>query len=187
MLRLTRETLNPLHKKNEQVFNTVALLAAFCFFLSLIEYVIPKPLPFIRLGISNLPILLAIEILPFGSFMLLVCAKVIGMGLVSGSLLSYTMVFSFFGSLVSAFCMYALKKIFKNSISFIGVSVFGSLASNLVQIIIAKYVIFGESAILIGPAFLALGIVSGFVMGVFAERFTLSSVWYKNHKEKRFV
>ena len=174
-------------KISQDTFNTIALLAAFCFFLSLIEYIIPKPLPFIRLGISNLPILLAIDILPFGPFLLLVCAKVIGMGLVSGSLLSYPMIFSFSGSLVSALCMFGLRKLCKSSVSFIGLSIVGSLTSNFIQIIMAKYIIFGESAILIGPAFLTLGLVSGFVMGVFAERFTMTSIWYKNHVEKNKI
>ncbi|MDR1230490.1 MAG: heptaprenyl diphosphate synthase, partial [Spirochaetaceae bacterium] len=32
---------------------TAALLGAFCLFLSSIEYMIPKPLPFMRLGIAN--------------------------------------------------------------------------------------------------------------------------------------
>jgi len=36
--------------------DVTALLAAFCFFLSTIEYMLPKPMPFMRLGIANLPI-----------------------------------------------------------------------------------------------------------------------------------
>ena len=59
-----------------------AWFAALCFFLSTIEYMIPKPLPFLRLGLANLPIMLAIGVLPPRQFLALVLAKIIGQGLV---------------------------------------------------------------------------------------------------------
>ena len=68
--------------------DVTALLAAFCFFLSAIEYMLPKPMPFMRLGIANLPILLAVDLLPFKWFRVLAAAKVVGMRIVSGSLFS---------------------------------------------------------------------------------------------------
>ena len=55
-----------------------ALLGAFCLFLSAVEYMLPKPLPFMRLGIANLPILLAVDILPFPWFLALAAVKCAG-------------------------------------------------------------------------------------------------------------
>ena len=43
--------------------NVTAFFAALCLFLSAIEYVIPKPLPFMRLGLANMPIVLALYVL----------------------------------------------------------------------------------------------------------------------------
>ncbi|MCK5201492.1 MAG: Gx transporter family protein, partial [Spirochaetales bacterium] len=37
--------------------DTIALFAAFCIFLSTVEYLIPKPFPFFRLGLANFPII----------------------------------------------------------------------------------------------------------------------------------
>lgn len=160
-----------------------ALLGAFCFFLSAIEYMIPKPLPFMRLGIANLPILLAVDILPLPWFLVLALVKVVGMSVISGSLFSYIALFSLAGTLVAALVMWLAKKAGGRHITAVGVSVLGAVASNAVQVLIAKVVVFGEAAWLIAPVFLAMGLVTGSILGVFAERFAATSVWYARAQE----
>ncbi|HEY9054228.1 MAG TPA: Gx transporter family protein, partial [Rectinemataceae bacterium] len=155
-----------------------ALLGAFCFFLSAVEYMLPKPMPFMRLGIANLPILLAIDILPFGWFLTLALVKVIGMSLISGSLFSYVALFSLAGTLVAALAMWGSRKAGGRLISRIGVSTLGAVVSNAVQILIATVLVFGKAAWLISPLFLATGLVTGTALGVFAERFAALSSWY---------
>lgn len=39
----------------------VAFFAALCLFLVAVEYAIPKPLPFLRLGLTNLPVILSLQ------------------------------------------------------------------------------------------------------------------------------
>ena len=155
-----------------------ALLGAFCFFLSAIEYMLPKPLPFMRLGIANLPILIAVDILPLPWFLVLALVKVVGMSVISGSLFSYIALFSLAGTLVAALTMWLARKAGGRHISFLGVSVLGATASNAVQILLANLVVFGEAAWLIAPVFLAMGLVTGAVLGIFAERFVARSAWY---------
>jgi uncharacterized membrane protein len=158
--------------------DVTALLGAFCFFLSAIEYMIPKPLPFMRLGIANLPILLAAELLPLPWFLVLALVKVAGMSLISGSLFSYTALFSLAGTLVAALVMWGARRIGGRQISAVGVSVLGAVASNAVQVLIARVVVFGEAARLIAPPFLAMGLVTGALLGLFAEAFARKSAWY---------
>jgi len=158
--------------------DVTALLAAFCFFLSAIEYMLPKPMPFMRLGIANLPILLAVDLLPFKWFLVLAAAKVVGMSIVSGTLFSYVALFSLAGTMVAALVMRGIRRLGKNRISLIGVSIAGAVTSNAVQMFIARYVIFGEAAWLIAPLFLATGLVTGTLMGLFAEYFIEHSNWY---------
>jgi heptaprenyl diphosphate synthase len=154
-------------------------LGGLCFFLSLLEYMVPKPLPFIRLGLANVPLLLALDILPFSSFLLLLGLKVIGQGLVSGTLFSYVFVFSLGGTGVSALLMYALRRfIGKEKISLIGISAAGALASNGVQLVLARLFIFGESVRYAAAPILALGIVTGTALGVCCELFIRRSRWY---------
>jgi heptaprenyl diphosphate synthase len=156
-----------------------ALLGAFCFFLSAVEYMIPKPLPFMRLGIANLPILLAVDLLPLPWYLVLALVKVVGMSVISGSLFSYVALFSLAGTLVAAAVMWTAKKAGGKLISSVGVSILGAVASNAVQIVIARFVIFGEAARLIAPVFLVMGLVTGAILGLFTERFAATSKWYR--------
>ena len=41
----------------------VALLAALALFLATVEHVIPKPVPFLKLGLANLPLLVGLTVL----------------------------------------------------------------------------------------------------------------------------
>ncbi len=158
--------------------DVTALLGAFCFFLSSIEYMLPKPLPFMRLGIANLPILLAVDILPFPWYILLAIVKVIGMSLISGTLFSFVALFSLMGTLTAALVMWGARTLGGRYISQIGVSVLGAISSNLVQMVIARYVAFGEAAWLVAPVFVAMGLVTGLALGLFAEHFAKVSRWY---------
>jgi uncharacterized membrane protein len=155
-----------------------ALLGAFCFFLSAVEYMIPKPLPFMRLGIANLPILLAADLLPLPWYLTLALVKVFGMCLISGSLFSYVALFSLAGTLTAALVMWATRKALGGRVSAVGVSIAGAVSSNAVQIAIASAVVFGEAARLVAPPFLAVGLVTGALLGAFAGAFAAKSRWY---------
>lgn len=157
---------------------TIAWFGALCFFLSTIEYMIPKPMPFLRLGIANLPLMLAIDILPVPAYFALALIKIAGQGLIGGTVFSYIFLFSIAGSLASAITMLALRKAFRERVSWIGISVAGAFASNAAQLTLARYWIFGESAWLIMPPFLAVGAVTGAILGVFANSFAAKSEWY---------
>jgi len=157
----------------------VAFLGALCLFFSTIEYLIPKPFPFFRLGLANLPVLLALDLFAPGYVLLLVLLKVVGQGLVSGTLASYVFLFSVAGSFSSALVMLAAHRAGRRWITLIGVSLFGSLASNVVQVTLSVTFIFGQSAWVIAPPFLGLGVASGLVVGLFAERFRARSIWFR--------
>jgi len=131
-----------------------------------------------RLGIANLPILLAVDILPFPWYILLAIVKVIGMSLISGTLFSFVALFSLMGTLTAALVMWGAHKLGGKYISQIGVSVLGAISSNLVQMVIARYVAFGEAAWLIAPVFVAMGLITGLALGLFAEHFAKVSRWY---------
>lgn len=163
--------------------DTVALLGAFCLFLSTVEYMIPKPLPFMRVGIANLPIMLALDILSPAAFFLLVAIKVIGQSLVSGSLFSYIFLFSLLGSFSSAALMFGLRRLLgERRIGFVGIGSVGALVSNLAQILLARVFVFGESAKYVAPPFLAAGVVTGIALGLFCEAFAAKSAWYADRR-----
>jgi len=176
-------TLRP-DRTNGDERDVVALLGAFCLFLSTIEYLIPKPLPFMRIGIANLPIMLALDLLTVRSFFLLVAIKVIGQSLVSGSLFSYIFVFSLLGSFSSAAVMFLLRRLIgARRIGFVGIGSLGALMSNLTQILLARIFVFGASAKYVAPPFLAVGVATGIALGLFCEAFAAKSSWYADRLE----
>ena len=167
--------------KSTETKKTVAILGAFCLFLSTIEYMIPKPMPFMRLGIANLPLMLALDIFPLNTFLLLVAVKVLGQALITGTLFSYIFIFSLTGTFLSALSMYGLRRFLgRKRISFIGVGTMGAMVSNISQLYLARVFIFGNSVWYIAPIFLAAGVITGATLGLFCEHFTRRSKWYES-------
>jgi heptaprenyl diphosphate synthase len=138
---------------------------------------IPKPIPFLRVGIANLPILISLDLLPVPSLLLVVVLKVLGQGLIGGTLISYVFLFSAVGSFASGLSMLAVRRLLGPRVSLVGVGVFGALFSNMAQILLARVLIFGEGAWLIAPPFLAIGTVTATLLGLFADRFAARSKW----------
>jgi len=163
----------------------LAMLGALCLFLSAVEYMIPKPLPFMRIGLANLPLMLALDIFPLPSFLVLVCIKIFGQALITGTLFSYVFLFSLTGTFLSAFLMFFLRRAFKERITFTGIGTAGAFVSNLSQLALAHVFIFRENVRYIAPAFLAAGLVTGIALGIFCEIFTRSSKWFLTAKGAR--
>ena len=162
------------------VSKELVILGAFCLFLSAVEYMIPKPLPFFRIGLANLPLMLAIDIFPLPSFLVLICIKVFGQALITGTLFSYIFLFSVTGTFLSALLMYFLRRALKKErVTFIGVGTLGAVVSNLSQVSLAYFFIFKENVFYIAPAFLTAGLVTGIALGVFCEVFANKSKWYE--------
>jgi uncharacterized membrane protein len=147
------------------------MLAGLSLFLSAVESLIPRPLPFFRIGLSNFPLILSLEVLPAGPVILLGALKALGQGLVSGTLFSYVSLFSLCGTAASVAVMLGLRRACGNRIGFIGISSAGAFASNAVQIACANSLVFGGAAWSIGPILLAVGLVTGTAVGIFAEAF----------------
>lgn len=153
--------------------------AAVSLYLSSIEYAVPKPLPFMRLGLANLPVVFAAKRFSFPSFLLLVLLKVLLSSIISGTTFSYVFLFSMAGSFASAlavWCVWHLAAGIKHTlktqnapVSCLGLCLAGSLASSLAQIAVARAVVFGANARYIAPLLLASGLVTALLLGIFAN------------------
>ena len=161
----------------------IAFFGAVSMFFAAIEFLFPKPLPFLRLGLANIPIILALRIFNFKELMILTIIKVAGQGIVNGTLASYVFIFSALGSVFSMLTMFALDRTLKSKISLIGISVGGALASNSVQTVLSLFVIFGKNAWVIIPYFMGIGLAAGIAVGFFAERFNRKSEWFAHIKQ----
>lgn len=166
--------------EEKKITKDMAFFTALCLFMSAIEYAIPKPLPFIRIGLANLPIILALPIFSGKNYFFLVLLKIIGQGLISGTLFSYVFLFSFTGSFASAFVMWGLFQLFKKrkNLSCVGISLAGAMCNSLAQILVAKFFFFGDKVSLIAPILLWVSLISGLLLGIFTQYFTKKSSWY---------
>jgi len=169
--------LTPPHGKGNR--HSLALLGSLCFFLSAIEYLIPKPLPFMRLGLANMPLLLALDIFSPGEFFLLALLKILGQGIIGGMIFSHVFLFSITGTVSSALVMFGLRRLLgKKRLGFAGLGCAGAIASNCVQLLLARYLIFGPALRYLAAPFLASGLVTGIGLGLVCEYFCRHSVWY---------
>lgn len=159
----------------------IAFLASLCLFLSAVEYAIPKPLPFMRLGLANLPIILALNIFSFPELLLLTLLKVLCQAIISGTLISYIVVFSIAGTFSSLLTMWLLNFLFKKKqyISLLGISLAGALANNGAQLFCSQIFMFGQRTKYVAPLLLITGTVTGLLLGAVALLVEKKSEWYK--------
>ncbi|MEA1972313.1 MAG: Gx transporter family protein [Candidatus Cloacimonadota bacterium] len=136
-----------------------------------IENLIPKPIPFLKLGLSNAVILVLIfhkkKIMAIG----VTIVKVIVGGFFSGSLFSPAFVMSVGGSIVAITIMIIF---YSTSLNFgiVGISILGAISHNLTQIVVVRYVLIQNSEIFyLTPMMIILGLVTGIVTGLVAQKF----------------
>lgn len=164
-------------------FDLIAKFGGLSLFLSTIEYLFPRPVPFFRLGLANTALLLALEFLNPLEFLILLLLKVLGQGLVNGTFASYVFLFSLCGTLISGTVMYSLYHWGKQRVSLIGISLAGALFSNLSQVVLSVLFIFGGNSLLILPWFVGAGTATGLLVGIFSERFKDKSRWLQGERE----
>ncbi len=169
-----------------------ALFGALCFFFSALEVLFPKPIPFLRLGLANLPLLIGLKVLSTREYAVLVCIKIVGAAVISGTMFSYIFIFSIVSSISSALIMYLLHSLLinntqRNAISLTGISLVGSLCSNGTQLLLARYFLFGDSARLMIPTLLIAGTITALILGWFAEVFVHTSKWFLSIKEGKIA
>ena len=154
-------------------------LAALCLFLAAVEYAIPKPLPFLRLGLANLPVIVALFVLPTRDIYKLILLKIIGQALITGTLFSYIFLFSAAGSLASGLTMLGVHLWLKKKVSCIGLSLAGATANNIAQLVVARLILFGSATRYIAPILLISGAATGLVLGIFTQMFIEKSKWFR--------
>ena len=155
---------NDLQNKNE-----LAYLCALTLLFSYAELILPRILPFFRLGLANTVILIALD-LNFTSYLLLSILKATAASLTGGTLFSPFFMISILQSLASALVMRLLYKVIsKKLISLYGISVAGSAVSAFIQIFLTSLYIGQGTFALLGPM-LIFNTISGILTAFFCEK-----------------
>ena len=140
----------------------IAYLSALTLLFSYAELFIPRVLPFFRLGLGNIAVLLSFSLDP-ASFILLTVIKAVASCLMSGTLFSPFFLISFVQSVISGLFMYGIVKLFRGRlISIYGVSLLGSACSAVIQILLSSLYLGEGTNALLGPMLLS-GIVTAFL------------------------
>lgn len=151
---------------------SLAYLCALTLLFSYAEMILPRIVPFFRLGFANTVILIALDI-DFGSFIVLSVLKAVAASLMGGTLFSPFFLISLAQSLLSALVMRLLYKLIsKKLLSLYGISIAGSAASALVQIGLASLYIGKGTFSLLGPM-LIFNTISGALTAFLCEKLKL--------------
>lgn len=156
--------------KHVSYLSRVAPLVATGLILFLFESSIPRPLPWLKPGFSNLVTILALYLYGIRTAILVVLLRVMIAALILGTLFNPAFLFALCGGLGSTLVMFLLYKYMKNIFSVIGVSLSGAFAHNLIQILLAAFLVINTTQVLyLLPIMLLSSLFSGFLVGVFAH------------------
>ncbi|EDS76775.1 Gx transporter family protein [Clostridium massiliodielmoense] len=144
----------------------IALLVAQGLVLHVIEGMLPIPFiaPGARLGLTNIITLMALYILDFNEILLVVVLRVLLSTLIAGNMSSF--IYSIAGGIFSFLSMYTLKRIGKENVSIIGVSIVGAVFHNIGQVIVAGLIINNAMIVSYLPILLVAAIGTGIFVGI---------------------
>ncbi|MCM0648474.1 Gx transporter family protein [Clostridium swellfunianum] len=155
--------------KKTQKLTFIAVLVAQALILYLIERMLPIPFiaPGAKLGLSNIITVVCLYLFNLKDAFTVIVLRIILSTLFGGSLSSF--LYSISGGLLSLISMYFIKRIGRDNISIIGVSITGAFFHNLGQILMAAAVIRNINIIVYLPILSAAGIGTGFFVGITAR------------------
>lgn len=146
-----------------------ALLALLAVALGTLEGLVPRPLPFLKLGLANAAVLLALVRLGVRGAALVTTVRVLGVGLATGTLATPSFVLSVSGAAASLLVMGLLSVLRPMGVSVVGISVAGGEASMLGQLGAATLILPELPLDTLAAPALAWGCLSGAVVGVAAN------------------
>ena len=155
--------------KKDRVFY-LAYLSSMAIILSILEYLIPKPLPWMRIGLANSITLYAFGIIKPKEVFYIVIARVISVSLLIGTFLSTTFILSFTGALSSYFVMLFLYRYLRKIFSLVGISVIGALTSSFSQLFVVNSLFINSRlSYYLLPLLATFALVGGIITGYFAN------------------
>jgi heptaprenyl diphosphate synthase len=149
----------------------LGLLAACAVAVYVFEGLVPMPLPWARLGLSNIVVVVALFGYGFGFAFAANAVRIVAGNLLLGIVMSPAFIFSALGSTAALVVMAGVRWRLVPPFSIVGVSMLGAVVNNATQVVVFT-ALFSASPIagrLLG-SFILLGLVVGCVTGAVAAR-----------------
>lgn len=152
--------------KKTQKLTFISVLVAQALILYLVESWLPVPFiaPGAKLGLSNIITVVCLYIFELKDAFIVIILRIILSTLFGGSMSSF--LYSIAGGIFSLLAMYLIKRLGKDYISIIGVSITGAFFHNLGQIFMAGFIIQNLNIIVYLPILSIAGIGTGFFVGI---------------------
>lgn len=158
----------------------LSLFVAVASVLHVIEALIPVPIPVpgIKLGLANIVSLAVIMIFDYKAALSVVLVRVGIASLLGGTFLGIPFLLSMSGALLSTITMALVNHKWRPPFSVIGVSIIGAVTHNIVQIIVACYVISSIDLLWYLPYLILFAVPMGLITGITLHYFLakLSSI-----------
>ncbi len=152
--------------KDIRNITNIALLTAMALAISLLEHMIPLPVPIpgAKLGFSNMIILITLYMYGFKSALIVGVLKSFLLMLITGSVSAFF--YSISGAILSSIAMAISLKYLSKIASFIGISEIGAFFHNLGQILVAMVFMGNVKMIIYFPALVIMGVFTSFFVGL---------------------
>lgn len=169
MVSLGNSSLNNLSRDSRLRITRISVLTGLAVGIYALETLIPKPLPWLRLGLSNAIVLCTLTM--FGlrdALMVSILRTTIGT-LIVGTFLTPFFFFGLLGGITSTLVMGLLYFYVRKTFSLIGISILGALSHNTVQLLLAYSLYIKRVEIFyLVPVFIVLAIFTGSLTGTAA-------------------
>ncbi len=148
-------------------------------YLSLMENLIPKPFPWMKIGLSNIAVLIALE--KFGKKMAIetVLIRIFTQALMLGSLFTPGFIISLSAGAIST-CVTIFMYRYRKYLSMLSISCLSAFIHNCIQLVVVYFLMFrnipikSKSIMIFVFLFLLLGVVTGLITGFIVEKLNLT-------------
>jgi heptaprenyl diphosphate synthase len=149
----------------EKKIIVLSFITAFTLSIYILEMFIPKPLPFMKIGLSNVMIVyMLFSNMPYEALIVTLAKTLVG-GFVTGTLFNPTTLMSLNGGLLAYLFMIFFMKT-KINFSVIGISIIGSVMHNMGQLLTVNlFVIKNQKILYLFPLLLVLALATGLFTG----------------------
>ena len=163
---IDRDRLN--RRPQKLVF--LSLMTDLAMVLQILESLIPNPVPWIRLGLANVIILIVLSLFGIKEGLIVTGLRVFLAATLLGTIFGPTFWLSFSGGIASTLGMGLMLSFFPGTFSVIGVSIVGAYIHNMVQLAVAAFAIIRQPGLIyLLPVLLVTSLIAGFVTGITAS------------------
>lgn len=159
---------NILHDNIKRI-TRISVLTGLAIGIYALETLMPKPLPWLRLGLSNAVVLCILTIFGLRDALIVSILRTTIGTLITGTFLTPFFFFGLLGGITSTLVMGFFYYYIRKAFSLIGISILGALSHNAVQLLLAYSLYIKRVEIFyLVPVFILLAIFTGSLTGMAA-------------------